>query len=406
MTVSSPVRHAALILLCLLTLTVSAGVQGQAPWAVYLLDSGAQALLRVHSDGTQAVLPLGLNPGEYVSAFDIGLSPDGSKAALCPVQYGDGTTTPTAALVVRDLASQTTVLRQELGPALGCRATYRSDGAFVALGMVHYLPGAAPPADGLPVWELRVVEPAAGGTIASLRSDGPEAAAAGLSPSDPILPLVRRFEGAEVILAALPYTTGETGPVPGLSWRVDAAALTPIEPWGNLQLDTLSNGEFAWAAADPARPAGQPPGPMPAYNVVRLRDATGQTRTIFASPDWLLMGVRFIDDGQRLALHLAAPFTAESSTPSGWVAVDRSGAVQELTSAAGYAQVQSAPGGHVVLQSFAPQDGGAPTYTLDYVAGGQISTLWAAPSTSSAYELVWSPPVTPAAGLAPFPAIP
>ncbi|MBL8147616.1 MAG: hypothetical protein JNL34_14660, partial [Anaerolineae bacterium] len=198
MTVSSLARHAALILLCLLALTVSAGVQAQATWAVYLLDSGAQALVRVNSDGTQAVLPLGLNSGEVVSAFDIGLSPDGSKVALCPVQYGDGTTTPTAALVVRDLASQANLLRQELGPALGCRATYRGDGAFVALGIVYYLPGTAPPADGLPVWELRVVEPAAGGTIASLRSDGPEAAAAGMSPSAPILPLVRRFEGAEL----------------------------------------------------------------------------------------------------------------------------------------------------------------------------------------------------------------
>lgn len=406
MTVSYSMRRAALVVLCLLALATGAGVWAQTPWAVYLLDAGAQSLIRVNSDGSQVVLPLGLNPGEYVSAFDISISPDGSKVALCPVQYGDGSTTPTAALVIRDLTSQTNLLRQELGPALGCRATYRGDGAFVALGIVHYLPEAAPPADGLPVWELRVIEPAAGGTIAALRSDGPEAAAAGLSPSAPILPLVRRFEGAELIFAALPYTTGETGPVPGLSWRVDAAALTPIEPWGNLQLDTLSNGEFAWAAADPARPAGQPPGPMPAYNVVQLRDASGQTRTIFASPDWLLMGVRYMDDGQRLALHLAAPFSAETSTPSRWVALDRGGALQDLTSAAGYAQVRGAPGGYVVLQSFVPEGGGAPTYTLDYVTGGQISTLWAAPSTASAYELVWSPPVTPAAGLPPFPAIP
>lgn len=403
-------RRAALAaVLCLLVLLVATAGQAQALWPVYLLDTGAQALVRILSDGSQAVLPLGLNPGEYVSAGDIGFSPDGSKVALCPINYGDGSAPPTASLVVRDLAAQTDLLRQDLGPALGCRATYRSDGAFVALGLVHYLPEMGAPAAGVPVWELRVIEPGSGGTIASLRSDGPEAAAAGLAPTVPLLPVVRRFGGAEIIFAAQPYTTGESGPIPGLSWRVDAAALTPVEPWGNLQLDTLSGGEIAWAAADAARPAGQPPGPMPANNVAQVRDASGQTRTVFASPDWLLIGAAFIEGGQRLALQLVAPLnaaSADAATPSRWVAVDRSGAVQELTSAAGYAQVRGAPGGYVVLQAFAPEGGGAPTYTLDYVAGGQISTLWAAPSAASAYELAWAPPVMTAAGLPSFAALP
>lgn len=406
---SPPARRAALVVLCLLALGLAAGVQAQSPWAAYLLDTGAQALVRVSADGSQTVQPLGLNPGEYVSAFDLGFSPDGTKVALCPVNYGDGSTAPTARLIVRDLNAQTDLLQQDLGPALGCRATYRSDGAFVALGIVHYLPESGSPDPALPVWELRVVEPGSGGTIALLRSDGPEAAAAGLASATPILPLVRRFEGAELTFAALPYTTGDSGAVPGLSWRVDAAALAPVEPWGNPQLDVLPAGEFAWIAHDPARPAGLAPGPLPASNVAQVREASGQTSTVFASPDWLLIGARFVDDGRRLALHLTAPFNPDSTdagTPSRWVAVDRSGAVQDLTSAAGYAQVQSAPGGYVVLQSFAPEGGGAPTYTLDYVAGGQISTLWAAPSAATAYELAWTPPVTPVEGLPPFAALP
>lgn len=401
--------RAALVLLCALALFGVAGGQAQAPWSVYLLDNGTQTLVRVGADGSQAVVPLDLAPGDTVSAFDMSISPDGAKVAYCPVNYGDGSNSPSATLIVRDLVTQAEILRQSLGPALGCRVTWRADGAFLALGIVHYLPGASPAIPDLPAWELRVADPTAGSAIATLRSDGPEVAAAGLPSDPPVLPVVRQFEGAELVFAALPFATGGPGVVPAFAWRVDAASLAPAEPWGHLQIDVLAGSETAWAANDPARPAGQPPGPLPANNVAIVQDATGQERPVFASPDWLLIGTKFIDDGARLALQLVAPLdpsAAEVSTPTRWVAVDRSGSVQDVTSAASYAQLAGAPGGYVVLQAFTPEGGGAPTYTLDYNAGGQISTLWAAPNSASVYDLVWTPPVQPAAGLTPFPGLP
>ncbi len=381
-------RRAALAVGCALLLWLAMGVQAQAAWAVYLLDTGAQALVRVSSDGAQTTLPLGLAPGEYVSAYDMSFSPDGTRVALCPVNYGDGSAAPTAALLVRDLAAQTDLLRQELGPALGCRATWRADGAFLALGIVHYLPESGVVMEGVPAWELRVVDPGSGNAIATLRADGPEAAAAGLANVQTLLPAVRRFDGAELIFAAVPFAAGGPGAVPAFSWR--------------------PGGEFAWAATDPARPAGQPPGPLPAHNIAVVRDAAGQ-RTVFTTPDWLIIGAAFVDDGQRLALQLVAPFNeaaSETATPTRWVSVDRGGAVTELTSAAGYAQLAGAPGGYIVLQAFTPEGGGAPTYTLDYNAGGQIRTLWAAPNSATAYDLAYAPPMPPAAGLPPFAGLP
>ena len=401
-------RRAVLILFCLALLALTMPVGAQAPWSVYLLDTGTQALLRVGADGSQTTIPLGLGPGDYLSAYDISFSPDGTKAALCPVNYGDEATPPKATLIILDLTTQTQTLRTDLGPALGCRATYRSDGSFIALGLVHYLPGDVQAVPDLPAWELRVVEPALGGTIAQLRADGPEAAAAGLASNPPVLPVVRRFDGAELVFAAMPFATGGPGVVPAFSWRVDAAALTPAEPWGNLQIDAIPGADIAWAAADPTRPAGQPPGPLPANNVALVRDSSGQIRPVFASPDWLLIGTRFIDDGRRLALQLVAPMdpaATDARVPTRWIAVDRSGAVEELTGTASYAQLAGAPGGYVVLQAFTP-DGGLPTYTLDYNAGGQIQTLWAAESSASAFDLAWAPPVTAGAGLPPFAAIP
>lgn len=403
-------RRMALLMSCALLLSVASQALGQPPWAVYLLDTNAQTLVRVSSDGSQTAYPLGLPENAYISAFDIGFSPDGTRVALCPINYGSADTAPSAQLIVRDIAAQADVMRIDLGPALGCRASYRSDGAFLALGIVHYIPGDVQAVPDLPAWELRVVEPGAGGTIAVLRSDGPEATAAGLSANPPLLPLVRRFEGAELIFAALPFTTGGPGVVPAFSWRVDAAALTPAEPWGQLQFDALAGGDLAWNTADIGRPSGQPPGSMPANNVTRWQDASAQPHTIFTSPDWLLLDVRFIDDGARLALQLVAPFDASQPEDSGyatrWIAISRAGAAEDLTGTASYAQVRGVPGGYVVLQAFAPGGSGSAVYTLDYNSGGQIRTLWNTEAQSTSYDLAWAPPLSPAHGLPPFAALP
>jgi hypothetical protein len=402
-------RRAALALSCLLLVSAVSGVVGQPPWAVYLLDTGARALVRVNGDGAQAVYPLGLPENAYVSAFDIGFSPDGTRVALCPVDYGNAETAPSAQLIVRDIAAQAELMRLDLGPALGCRVTYRSDGAFLAVGIVHYIPGDVQAVPDLPAWELRVVEPGAGNTIAVLRADGPEAAAVGVPSNPPVLPVVRRFEGAELIFAALPFAAGGPGLAPAFTWRVDAAALTPAEPWGYLQFDALAGGDLAWNTGDPGRPAGQAPGSLPAANVTRWQDASAQPRTVFTSPDWLLLDTRFIDDGARLALHLVAPFDAAQPESVGyatrWIALDRAGAVDELTSDASYAQVRGAPGGYVVLQAYA-SPGGATVYTLDYNSGGQIRTLWNTEAQNTAYDLAWAPPMTLAPGLPPFAALP
>lgn len=410
MSLSGIVRRAALFISCALLLNAASGVISQPPWAIYLLDTNAQALVRVNGDGSQAVYPLNLPENAYVSAFDLGFSPDGTKVALCPINYGSADAAPSAQLIVRDIAAQADVMRLDLGPALGCRVSYRSDGAFLALGIVHYIPGDVQAVPDLPAWELRVVEPGAGGTIAALRSDGPEAAAAGLTSNPPLLPLVRRFEGAELIFAALPFATGGPDVVPAFSWRVDAAALNPAAPWGQLQFDVLAGGDFAWNTADAGRPAGQPPGAMPANNVTRWQDTSGEPRTVFASPDWLLLDARFIDDGARLALQLVAPFDAAQPEDVGyatrWIAVDRAGALEELTGTASYAQIRGVPGGYVVLQAFAPEGSGPAIYTLDYNSGGQIRTLWNTEAQNTSYDLAWAPPMTLAPGLPPFAALP
>ncbi len=400
--------------LFLTLLVFAAPSSAQAPVIAYLYDAITSRLLPVNSVGAGEPLSLPLPENSYASAFDMSFTHDGSIVAYCPVNYGvanpDGSSAapPNARLLVRNLSASTTTLDLDLGAAIGCRPFWRDDGAFLAVGIVRALPGDIQAAQLQSSWELLILEPSSGGTLAALNMTN--AAGITMPPGNTFMPLVRRFSGTQVTFGVLPYAAGGIASVPALTWAIDSGALTPDDPWGQPTLDSLNAaGEIAWLAEDASRPSGEPSGPVPRYNVLRLRDGGGE-RVIFAEPAWTLIDARYIDDGARIAIQLMAPYdpqrALDAAVPARWVALDRAGIVSELQSISGYTQLRGAPGGYLLLQNSADASGTTVT-TLDSVsaADGSISTLWSQMgdlSAPTAWEFAWTLPVSPTTSLNPF----
>jgi hypothetical protein len=382
------------------------------PAPIYLFNSLSSSLLALNADGTQTEYPLPVPPNAYVSPYDMSFTGDGTRVAYCPVDFGmmnpDGTTPtpPNAHLIVRDLPSQTELLNLDLGAAVGCRVTYRDDGAFLAVGIVRSL-SADPAASAGQTWELLILEPTTGGVLARLDAANPAASGIAIPATGTFMPQVRGFNGANVTFAVLPYATGGIGQTPAYTWAIDSNTLLNADVWGNLASDSLpATGEIAWLAQDEGLPASEPSGPFPPFNVVRVGDAAGAARNVFHSPDWTLIEARFIDDGRRIALQELAPADPtrdpNAPIPARWIAVDRAANAAVLSTSGGYAQVRPAAGGYIILQT-SPD---AAFSTLDYVsaADGAITTLWTSAQMSSpvAWEIAWTQPITPASGLPPF----
>ncbi|MBZ0285993.1 MAG: hypothetical protein K8I30_00155 [Anaerolineae bacterium] len=87
----------------------------QETFAVYLFNGNSGELVRVGSDGSQTVSALGLEPGTYISSYDMAFTRDGSRLAFCATTYpqtadGSAPVLPTAKFYLRDIAAQNYLL--------------------------------------------------------------------------------------------------------------------------------------------------------------------------------------------------------------------------------------------------------------------------------------------------------
>jgi hypothetical protein len=218
-----------------------------------------------------------------------------------------------------------------------------------------------------------------------------------------------------VTFGLLPYSAGGAiDRIPAYVWDIASGQVTPVSAYGSLQLDWLSangNQEIVWNGNDPSRAAGELGGAISANNVVRVQDSQGFDRVIYHTPDWLLVDVRYIEDGARLALQELEPYDAARSPEipyaTRWIALDRAGNETELQTTAVYTQLRGVANGYVTLQALPSSTAGeiTPEYVLDFSApNGTITTLWTQPPQEafSSWELVWSPVPNPTLALPPF----
>ncbi len=411
-------RFSAMIAVLAVALSISSQTFAQdlaVRWSAYLFSTNNQALVRVFQDGAQTTYSLGLEPETYVGGYDLAFTANGEKTAFCVVKFpAEGGAQGATTFYVRDIEPQTTSLQLDLGKAIGCRTghhAYNPDGTQVVIARVNYYPG-DPAADAtLPSWQLTLIDTTSGAAVQEINSQTPAALSAGIPADQPLLPYVQYVADNQVIFAAVPYGIGGGGEFPAYSWLLDTGTITPIDRWGNINLDTLAaTGELIWVAADPNRPAGNPGGPMPSNNELKLADMDGKESIIYYSPDWVLTDAQFINGGQQIAIQEVSSFdegNPDQPQITKWIALDRSGTVSDLQNVTFYSSLTAAPQGYAVLDTqFLGENQTNPRYTFDWHSNGGTTTLWSfdAPDFSYSWELVWSAYTQPAPNLQPFPA--
>jgi hypothetical protein len=393
-------------------------VLAQADWSVYLYNGMSKELLRISPDGAQTSHSLGLDENTYVSSYDMAFTNDGTRVAFCAVTYPpsndpNNPAQPTAHLYLRDIAAGTNQVDVDLGNAIGCRTgheAFNDDGTQLAVSRINYYPG-DPAADAsVPTWQLLVVDVNGGATVNELNSNSLAVSDFESLAKGGVLPYVQSFSGNQLTFAEVPYGIGGGAEWNAYTWDTSVNALTPVEHWGNFTLDRLSStGEMVWVTADANLPGGQPFGEMPANNVVQATDVSGEVKTIYHSPDWLVVDANFINGGQGVAIQLLSPIdpNAPDQLPSiKWVTLDRTGQLTDLIESNGNPVVESAPNGYVVLnQTITDPATGASSFGLTHNANGQSTDLWSASSDTGFWELAWVSPTAPADGLQPFTAV-
>lgn len=404
-----------LLVLMLAVMAFSGAVPAMAqvdPWFVYLYNGTSKELLRVYQDGTQGSFSLGLDENTFISSFDMAFTYTGNQVAFCTVQYAaDGS--GTATLIVRDIEQQTNVQTLDLGKALGCRTGQHGYGgmmdSILSVSLVRHIPGDPNADTSLPAWQILLVEPYMGMTLFELNANSPEAAAAGITTQQPIIPYVQRIDANSVIFAPVPYGIGGGAEWPAYRWAM-GQSVEPVPVWGNISLDTLSlTDEKVWVAADPDRAAVEPFGPIPPYNIVKIADRNDEEQVIYYNGEWVVANAKFINNGRQVAVLLVAGVDPNNPNPtsqiSKWMAVDRSGNVTDLFPEHTYAMLETAPDGYVVLNVTEPRDGvNLRTYELLYGTDAGQTSLWSFQTEdfSQTWELAWSAPTADDGSIQPF----
>lgn len=385
-----------------------AGLLGASPaqmqegeWSGYLFDSSEKSLQRVTVTGDTTDVTLAIPEGAFVGGRDLSFSPDGTIVAFCSVSGAE--TRSYTSLTIQNLENGSVLLQKDVGDAFSCRATLGEGAEQVALMTLR---NSQQPGE-LPDWTLQVLDAASGAVVAELLSS--QLTDAQVWERSMAMPIVRDFTDDTVTFGVFPLGEGP-GMVPAYAWSIADGSVTPADEWGYLYYAWLpETGEMAYAQEDPALPMGNPGGPMPSSNVVRVQDSGGNVRTIYASgADWVIGSLAFIDSGRALAIQLIQSVNfdqPEQRQAVRWVALDRTGEVTDLPLMGDFVDVRGATDGYAALLGRNMNGEGMPEMSLELTTPEGTVTVWSANMQFGGvtWELPWTTPMITAPNLAPFP---
>jgi hypothetical protein len=384
--------------------------QDASPWSVYLYNSTQSQLVAVRADGSQTVINLGVTGNSYLSQSELAISSDGSQLAFCLVTSAADGTPSGATVIILDSLTASTRLNTSFAGAIGCHAgAFDETGSRLAIGLVNQNLAAADP-NVAPTWEALILESSTGAILNTLTQDAPMLATVDPTGRWVYLPVFRQFVGEQATFALVPWATEAGDNLPAFTWTPATGDLIPVLGWGNLSGDALPNGEVIWLESDPSLPAGNPGGPMPSFNVLRLVDASGETRTIFQSPDWLPFDVKFVNGGQQILIAQLESFNPDNPAQprTRLLLLDRNGGISEVGMFASFVDIEAAPDGYVLF--WAEDTGGQapPPLRLELRAAGGVRELWGFTSDNMgvSWNVVGAAPQVLAEALPPFPSVP
>jgi hypothetical protein len=378
------------IALLMLALAAPGIAQEEAPedWFVYLLDVNSYSLLRVNSDGSQTEFSLPLPANTFFGPSSSGFAAEGRFLVFCTTQFASAENpTPGWTAYVIDVFEGTVLRTFDIGQVSNCMANqFSEDASLIGVGLLNYFPGDPNADTSPPLWELQVYDVVSGEVVAELTADDPAAAGVELAefggPTDdhPIVPRFVQVSADSVVFQAYPGV-GMGGPPEMNVYRWDIAAniVELLENRGSLVGDFIpETGEIVAPQHDPGLPSGEPGGPLPAYNILQLTDAEGNTETIYQNTEQIIVAATFVNDGEAIAVSLLDPFDPEQPTQHITVImIDLEGNVlRTVGEFSGYVQTFTAPGGFILIHDI-PQELTPPGFALQYHAADGTSTeLW------------------------------
>jgi hypothetical protein len=395
-----------LLLIALLVMTVPSMAQ-ESDWSTYLFNGFTGELLRIDSDGTQTTYNLGVESPVTFGVHEMAFTADGKIAAYV---LGEATTNGnTFTVIVRDLQGGVNLLEQTVEGAMAVRVSrdaFSTDASRIAVGILNTI-GHDPAADtSKTAWQLQVYDIASGALVNELNADSDLMANTPLAKTG-YMPDVRLFENNTLYFAGLMWFTHGMAENPAFVWDMDAGSVTEAPEWGigfGDRLRTEDGFEWAYPALDESLDAAQPGGPMPISNLVNVKTADAETQTVYTNSEELPASVRYINDGQSLAIQLLEGF--DETNPEyvqrvRWVALNRDGSVVELTEPIAASNIMvDAPGGYLYLTTIIGESPQEVTTTLYYgTVGGEMTEVW---SMSGIYDIAWVSPSAPADDLPPF----
>jgi hypothetical protein len=390
-----------------------AAAQDSSAWQIYLYNTNLKQLIGVNAAGEQFNYALNLPEQSYLSPYDMAFTSDGKQVAYCLSTYDQVTDGTNNTVIIADIASATTLMQVNLSPSNGCQVSkWNEDGTQIAVGLVRFPFGTPDPAAmQRPDWQLLIIDAATGQAVQQFDpSTSPVLSGSG-EGARAYMPRVMAWDADRLVFKLIPWGTEAGSGLPAYTWLRSTGELVESPAWGNTGADSLPTGELIWLELDPAIASGEPGGPLPVANVLRLADASGEARTIYVSPAWILLDSRFVSDGAYILLTLLEPFNpAAPETPQSLrlVLLGRDGVSVELGTYPSFVQAMAAPGGYVILSASAADGSAPPVISYQYFVDGALVTQWDQVSDNFgvSWGIAWTPPVTvqAQAGFVPFPA--
>ncbi|RMG70403.1 MAG: hypothetical protein D6711_17355 [Chloroflexi bacterium] len=404
-----------IILLCLTTSLYTTSAQ-ETTWSVYLYNNNDKTLLRIGSDGTQSTITLDLPTDVYISTWEMAFSPDGQTLAYCTSDWTQATEMGVPSLLtVIDLTTNTLRFQQDLGLTQGCRAAgFSNDNQLLAYATVNYFPD-QPGADiETPAWELVLLDSQTGDRVDQFGNNSPQLLVMDELLRDfPIMPEIRDFTTDSLVFLAIPWGIGGVPQVDAYRWHFGTDGnFTRESYWGAFGADKLTDtDEMVWLEYDPARPSGNPGGPIASFNIVQYLAPDGSEQVIYANGEWVIVDSRFVNHGQQIAIMLLESFDPEANEEltvqhTQWILLDRDGTITELGTYTTFTELVSAPAGLVILESAYTQEDFQPPirYTLKYYVAGGFIDLWTQESDNIAasWQIAYVTPSDTMPDLPPF----